>query len=1082
MKRSNYDLQTIRKLIDFVNLVETPEEIMHCIYDDPESGASEKAGLTIGIKAAQSILDQRKKLKQYASVDQLLDIKGIGKDKVNDMLYSMELTKLNAKDYLLLHNEEFQKSLTELNQDDHTTKDCTFCECEKEEKKDDCGCSDTKGGARNPASNPASNTGGISVSNPVGIGVLNPISNPISSITSQCSGVILNDAAFMPDISTPIKTIRINMVILQKEDGTGNFNEFDPDHNNALDIAEANCEWNYRNVNATGTGNGCNQLADSRIRFDFKRIYVRHSSLWNIDENWTRNNGNPLRPYACPSMAANWIWRDLYLELRDQEDCNEEAITVFLVNSGVYLDDIQSQMEYVEQPPGSPQWLIPSPNYNLTAWWGHSPWVGGCSIFPSTNPHNTNRGHVMICKNSYYDFIRSSRIVSSVPRPTNWYIGSGLGTLLSHELGHLIMHQGHTGSGGCGTNLMNNGGWQRYLNTNQLSRLHRVLSTTDLRRTVLENHPDREITSNETWDRNIKIFGNIIIRNGNTLTLTCELEMPKDGRIIVERGARLDVLAGTITSRCGEWGSIEVQGNAAVPHPNLADVQNGSYPNSKLHHGVVFLEDALIENAAHSITTIRYESWGGDINYCGGIVIANHTTFRNVRRAVEFLKFDFENISRFTNCTFETDPSAPLYFEHRLLAFITMWAVRGVKFYGNQFINRDNLGALYNLDERGRGIYSIDAKYEILPIKLNGVIVKNEFINLTVAIGSDGTTINPSNLIIQHALIDNCYQGIHLKGIIGARIESLECNIGSELSNIGENYAFGVRIDGGRIIAIQNSQFRNALNSTGSQYGVLMQNCVNGFNWVYGCSFSSITSGIRAGGRNNWFLAKCNRFQTKIGDLYLDRDFPTQTPGEIAVIQSFYPSIGSANNEFTAATNNCANVGHHIHFDAFAAQSFIYLLPSSGSGSSFVPTCIINGTPLMFQTNFAPKCPTSILQSKKGLKSADKEQLTEMSKMLKSLSPEDRKQAEMLVKISEVLDQIDSDETDLDKIHAALSKFVNVDKEEKLISEISEAASSNTDRFIINETMREQMKFLQNVGIIAQLRLDALYDLEDILV
>ena len=54
MKSSNYDLQAISKLIDFVNLVKTPEEIMHCIYDDPTSGTSGKAaGSTIGLKAAQ---------------------------------------------------------------------------------------------------------------------------------------------------------------------------------------------------------------------------------------------------------------------------------------------------------------------------------------------------------------------------------------------------------------------------------------------------------------------------------------------------------------------------------------------------------------------------------------------------------------------------------------------------------------------------------------------------------------------------------------------------------------------------------------------------------------------------------------------------------------------------------------------------------------------------------------------------------------------------------------------------------------------------------------------------------------------
>lgn len=1064
--------------MDFVNLVKSPEEIMRCIYDDPANGTSTKAGSTIGIRAAKAILDQRKVLEKYSTLDQLLAVKGIGEDKVNDMLYSMQLTKLNARDYLLLHDEEFQKSLKEINKDGYKTNECTFCGSEKKEKEGDCGCTESGKITAASSPSPATNTGGITIVDP-GVGVLNPITTPIVTV-NPCGGTLMTEASFLPNATTPLKTIRVNLVIIQKEDGTGNFNEFDPDHNNALDIAESHCNWMYRNVGATGTGTNCNQMAHSRVQFDFKRIYLRDSELWNIDENWTRNNGNAISFSACPNLSINWPWRDLYYELRDQEDCNEEAITVFLVNSGIYLDDIQSQPEYVVQPAGSPTWLLPEPNYNLTNWAGHSPYVGGCSILPSNDPHTTNRGHVILCKNSYYDFIRTSRIVSTPPQAPNWHIGTGLGSLLSHEMGHLIMFQSHTASTSCGTNMMNANGWQHYLDTNQLSKLHRVLSTTDLRRTVREDHPVREITSDETWDRSVKMFGNIIIRGGNTLTITCELEMPLKGLIIVERGARLNVIGGTITSRCGFWGSIEVHGVAAFAHPTFAAVQNGSYPSTTNHHGVVYLENAVIENAAHAITTLRQESWGVDLAFDGGIVIATNTLFRNVRRAVAFMKYDFENISRFTNCTFETDPSAALFFEHGMLPFVTMWAVRGVKFLGNTFINRDAQGAFYSLDQRGSGIYSIDSNYEVSAIKQNGVIVRNEFINLVTAIGSDGTTTNPSNLIIRHTLFDNCYQGIHLKGIVGARIETIECNIGSELSNIGEHYAFGIRIDGGRIIAIENSQFKDALNSTGSQYGVLMQNCVDGFNWVYGCTFSGITSGVRAGGRNNWFLTKCNRFQTKIGDVYLDRDFPSQTPGEIAIIQSFNPALGPANNEFTSATNNCANVGHHIHFDAFAAQNFIYILPSGANGTNLLPTCIINQTPWMFQSGIAAYCPTFMSQSKKGLKLADKVETAEMSKMLESLSSTDRKQAELLIKLSDALDKTGTELTDLEMLYKTLSKFVKVDENEQLISKISESASSS-DRFMITETMREQLKFLQNAGAVAQQRLDSLNALENML-
>lgn len=1073
MKINTSQEEASKKLIDFVNLVSTPEEMVRCIYDDPNSGGSKGKPQTISLETAQSILKQREQLTAFKSIEELSAIKGIGKDTLNDLLYSMKLYPLSAEDHIRLHDEQFRKTLQELNKDEYRSSDCTFCAAKKEE---DCGCHEE---STRSLSDPSS---GVSISNPnTGIGVLNPGSgNPFAS--NPCSGTIMNDSFFAPINSTPPKNIRINLVIIQKEDGTANFNEFDPSHNNALNIAESECSRIYQNVHATGTGNTCNTQADSRVRFDFRRIYVRDSELWNIDENWTRNNGNPITPFACPNLSANWPWRDLYFELRDQEECKDEAITIFLVNSGIYLNDIQSQLQYFEQPAGSPQWLVPSPNYTLTNWSGHSPWVGGCSILPSTNPHNTNRGHVILCKNSYYDYIRVSRLVRLNGGPTNadWHIGTGLGSLLAHELGHLIMSQHHTQSGGCGTNLMNNGGWQQYLNTSQLARLHRVLSTTDLRRTVQEDHPRLEVITNETWDRSVKMFGDIIIRTGNTLTVTCELEMPANGRIIVERGARLDVIDGTITSRCLPWGSIEVHGNASNPHPAINDIRSGGYPSSKKDHGVVYLENATIENAAHAITTVRQETWGANLNFGGGIVIANETTFRNVKRAVEFMKYDYENVSRFSRCTFETDPTADLYFDHHLLAFVTMWAVKGIQFLGNTFINRDAQGAIYGLGERGRGIYSINASYSVKPIKHNGSYLRNEFINLTTAIGSDSSTHFNSNLVILHTLFDNCYQGINLRGITGARIGFMECQIGSELSNIGEQYAYGIRVESGRLIAIENSQFTNALNSTGSQYGVLMQNCIDGFNWVYGCTFSSITAGVRAGGKNNWLLVKCNRFDTRVGDMYLDRDFASQTPGEIGVIQSFHPSLGPANNQFTASTNNCAHVGHHIHFDAFASQSFFYLLPAAIAGSSYVPTCIINGSPNIFQTGFNPYCPKSIAQSKKlKLKSTD-DSSEQFEELMKSLSKEEQLQVEMLAKVSNTLDASEEAEIDLNKMYESLSQLVQIGEAEKVISEITQATSSDK-QFKMTEAMRDQIHFLQTIGSVAQARLDSLNALENLL-
>ena len=86
----------------------------------------------------------------------------------------------------------------------------------------------------------------------------------------------------------------------------------------------------------------------------------------------------------------------------------------------------------------------------------------------------------------------------------------------------------------------------------------------------------------------------------------------------------------------------------------------------------------------------------------------------------------------------------------------------------------------------------------------------------------------------------------------------------------------------------------------------------------------------------------------------------------------------------------------------------------------------------------------------------------------------------ILMKISEALGEFNSDETDLNKIHEVLSKMIKTNKEEKLISELSDSSSSS-DRFKMNEVMREQLDFLANAGEIARLRADSMNAIENVL-
>ena len=78
------------RLLNFLNRISSPEEITDSklLSDDPFYSGT--GGYSIGEKAAANLLEFRNKLpgNRFRSLEQLLEVKGIGHDKINDLLHS----------------------------------------------------------------------------------------------------------------------------------------------------------------------------------------------------------------------------------------------------------------------------------------------------------------------------------------------------------------------------------------------------------------------------------------------------------------------------------------------------------------------------------------------------------------------------------------------------------------------------------------------------------------------------------------------------------------------------------------------------------------------------------------------------------------------------------------------------------------------------------------------------------------------------------------------------------------------------------------------------------------------------------
>ncbi|MGB0931437.1 MAG: hypothetical protein ACPGVB_11705, partial [Chitinophagales bacterium] len=189
----------------------------------------------------------------------------------------------------------------------------------------------------------------------------------------------------------------------------------------------------------------------------------------------------------------------------------------------------------------------------------------------------------------------------------------------------------------------------------QLQEIQRILHTHNMRKYVNDcvfSPNPITVSVDETWNYDIKMYEDIVVESGATLTISCTVRMPDNARIIVERGAKLILDGGSITNACepdpannitGMWGGIQVWGGNTQTHlsnntgqlispAELLGTGAGSYPQALTDHGVVVLTNsARLENA---VTAISTKNQGGDATFHGGIVYAEDSEFLNNGRAI----------------------------------------------------------------------------------------------------------------------------------------------------------------------------------------------------------------------------------------------------------------------------------------------------------------------------------------------------------------------------------------------------------------------------------------------------------------
>ncbi|MEM1323777.1 MAG: right-handed parallel beta-helix repeat-containing protein, partial [Bacteroidota bacterium] len=578
-----------------------------------------------------------------------------------------------------------------------------------------------------------------------------------------------NDDMVPQGISRKLK-IRTNVVLVQNQNGEYNFRTDNPDHmqflngifsdmNNRLeDLLPESCNCS--------SADGPVHYSNAHVEFIPNFIELRDAVLWDhmIDP----------QPWKLNSFDKDYL--NQINSLVEQHADYIPGINVIITNEGPALEEFLSTGKSLGA-------LINFQDIYSGQWYSSTAVV-----------NNLDHPAMWHAPDLYLRYLDVVTHQPNAPLATGYQAFAAGGFL--HEYFHMFFTNiGH--QGGCSENVMNpNGGptRRRSLTGCQVRSMYQALMGWHVRKYVVcEDVLDFDLTidTDEVWKNNMRIYGDIIIEEGASLTVTCELHMQPSTNIIVKRGGKLIVDKGLLTG-CGEyWNGINVEGYSSGPQSAAGRVE--------------LINEAVIEDANTAISMNNtHLGWPARGEHYGGVVYAEKATIRNGYRALEFMKYGvgiLKDESEFIDCKFEDLKEA-----------VTIWSDNGVNFKQCTFKNIERRGILAYDSE----VFVSDAcRFEEMP---TGVHLLTTYPNVFSShIGKENTGVNEF-----YCRENGVYS--YANGNIAPLVIA---------NNLFTGGKYGIQLTGKSFYTVEFNTFEGQYTSVesvacGNDYNLLVNNEING--------------------------------------------------------------------------------------------------------------------------------------------------------------------------------------------------------------------------------------------------------------
>jgi predicted Zn-dependent protease len=686
---------------------------------------------------------------------------------------------------------------------------------------------------------------------------------------------------WIPDETTPIKTILVNWIVCAKEDSSSVWKDT-PQFREKVELMFDSVNTWYSNSLPKGYASECEPaidfITDTRIRFELNEIIFIYNDVFNV---------------ASTQSQAHSIF--VYLEQYHPE--YKKAMNHFFTEGkyrGFYSVNSTFKQSYVLTRGWNAfteDFVDRGFTHHFCHEYGHA--VG---LHHTYNGEYKNINHfdflddvfglcaeplVMDPENSCYD---SCGVPHTPPYPCPCINSQpeSIICFLTRDCFFLNFPEYYP--------LMSGAPNPRYISPKYAGRMHRDLSLYNndfkisnkpMHKYVIEKYSYEiplTITEDETWDFAIKMYQDIVVEAGNTLTIKCVVKMPIDGKITVKPGAKLIIDGGTITSAHDElWDGIYVEGNTSAPS------QSTSY------QGYLKIKNAAkIKNAYAGVRNYGLKANGrDDWNKTGGIILAYSSYFINNRWDVSFLKYQKfytsgaprPDKSGFYSCVFVDNNK--FFASSAPARSIGLYKVHNVKIKGCTF--SDDRSGLADY-QKSTGIESSHCNFTVDDYLGS----ETEFNNLKYAIKA--FDYDAASIVIQNADFD-CYKGIYLNGISDAKINRNNFFVDEENNYGGDDEvtsAYGVYLDMCFNYEVEKNSFKsnsavasnnNAIYS--SAYGVVVYNRHGEAEKIYHNTFNNFYVATEAIGQNKsvntsdkiglQFL--CNNFSNDKYDVFVTPNF-----------------------------------------------------------------------------------------------------------------------------------------------------------------------------------------------------------------